>query len=110
MEKRIVVLGAGESGCGAAVLAKKLGFDVFVSDFGSIADKYKAMLDAHAIAWEEVMKKHGLSFTALDCYINEGRTGSADGCQDYRGRYPGNIRNRIRGTVYKGQDGMHYRQ
>lgn len=56
MEKRIVVLGAGESGCGAAVLAKKLGFDVFVSDFGSIADKYKAMLDAHAIAWEE--KQH----------------------------------------------------
>ena len=56
MEKRIVILGAGESGCGAAVLAKKLGFDVFVSDFGSIADKYKAMLDAHAIAWEE--KQH----------------------------------------------------
>ena len=28
----------------------------------------------HAIAWEEVMKQHGLSFTAYDCYINEGRT------------------------------------
>ena len=45
MEKRVVILGAGESGCGAAVLAKKLGFDVFVSDFGTIADKYKQMLD-----------------------------------------------------------------
>ncbi len=31
----------------------------------------------HAIAWEEVMKKHGLSFTARDCYINEGRTGES---------------------------------
>lgn len=56
MEKRIVVLGAGESGSGAAVLAKKLGFDIFVSDFGSIADKYKEMLDSHGIGWEE--KKH----------------------------------------------------
>ena len=41
MEKRIAILGAGESGCGAAVLANKLGFDTFVSDFGSIADNYK---------------------------------------------------------------------
>lgn len=56
MEKRIVVLGAGESGAGAAVLAKKLGFDVFVSDYGGISDKYKAMLDRHAIVWEE--KRH----------------------------------------------------
>lgn len=56
MEKRIVILGAGESGCGAAVLAKKLGFDVFVSDFGAISDKYKAMLDGYGIPWEE--KKH----------------------------------------------------
>ena len=31
----------------------------------------------HAIAWEEVMKVHGLSFTARDCYINEGRTGES---------------------------------
>ena len=56
MEKKIAVLGAGESGCGAAILAKKLGFDVFVSDFGTIADKYKKMLDERGIAWEE--KKH----------------------------------------------------
>ncbi len=56
MERRIVVLGAGESGSGAAVLAKKLEFDVFVSDFGGIADKYKELLDKHNIEWEE--KKH----------------------------------------------------
>ncbi len=53
MNKRIVILGSGESGTGAAILAKQKGFDVFVSDKGSIPDKYKAELDAHAIAFEE---------------------------------------------------------
>ena len=51
--KRIVILGAGESGAGAAVLAKKEGFDVFVSDMSTIKDKYKEMLDSHDIEWEE---------------------------------------------------------
>lgn len=51
--KRIVILGAGESGAGAAVLAKKEGFDVFVSDMSSIKDKYKDMLNSHGIEWEE---------------------------------------------------------
>ena len=51
--KRIVILGAGESGAGAAVLAKKEGFDVFVSDMWKINDKYKKILDDHNIEWEE---------------------------------------------------------
>lgn len=51
--KRIVVLGAGESGTGAAVLAQKKGFDVFVSDMSSIKDKYKQMLNERGICWEE---------------------------------------------------------
>ncbi len=51
--KRIVVLGAGESGAGAAVLAKKEGFDVFVSDMSKIKDRYKEMLNSHQIEWEE---------------------------------------------------------
>jgi UDP-N-acetylmuramoyl-L-alanine--D-glutamate ligase len=51
--KRIVVLGAGESGTGAAILAKAKGFDVFVSDFSSIKPKYKDMLNVHSIRWEE---------------------------------------------------------
>ena len=51
--KRIVILGAGESGAGAAVLAKKEGFDVFVSDMSKIGDKYKKLLDNHQIEWEE---------------------------------------------------------
>ncbi len=53
MTKRIVILGAGESGAGAAVLAKKQGFDTFVSDMSAIKDKYKTMLDKYGIAWEE---------------------------------------------------------
>ena len=51
--KRIVILGAAESGAGAAVLAKVKGFDVFVSDMSAIKDKYKQLLDSHGIAWEE---------------------------------------------------------
>ena len=51
--ERIVILGAGESGAGAAVLAKKKGFDVFVSDMSRIADKYKEMLSSRGIEWEE---------------------------------------------------------
>lgn len=51
--KRIVVLGAAESGAGAAVLAKKEGFDVFVSDMSTIKDKYKELLNSHEIVWEE---------------------------------------------------------
>ena len=51
--KRIVILGAAESGVGAAVLAKKEGFDVFVTDMGTIKPHYKQMLDERDIAWEE---------------------------------------------------------
>ena len=51
--KRIVVLGAAESGAGAAVLAKVKGFDVFVSDMSNIKDKYKELLNSHEIVWEE---------------------------------------------------------
>ena len=53
MAKRIVILGAGESGAGAAGLAKKQGFDTFVSDMSQIKDKYKKMLDERDIPWEE---------------------------------------------------------
>ncbi len=54
--KKIAILGAGESGAGAAALAKKEGFDVFVSDMSAISDKYKKMLDDRNIRWEE--KRH----------------------------------------------------
>ena len=56
MMKKIVVLGAGESGAGAAVLARQQGFDVFVSEMGEIKTEYKQLLNNHGIKWEE--KKH----------------------------------------------------
>ncbi len=49
----MVILGAGESGVGAAILAQKERFDVFVSDCSTIKPKYKEMLDVHGIRWEE---------------------------------------------------------
>ncbi len=62
--KRIVVLGAAESGAGAAVLAKKEGFDVFVSDLSAIKDKYKAQLSSYGIAWEEKQHTEALILNA----------------------------------------------
>ena len=53
MNKKIVILGAGESGAGSAVLAKNMGFEVFVSDSGIIRDNYKEVLDKNGIKWEE---------------------------------------------------------
>ncbi len=50
---RIVALGAGESGVGAAVLAKKEGYDVFVSDAGTISEKYRTLLTQHDIPFED---------------------------------------------------------
>ena len=74
--KKIVVLGAGESGTGAAILAKCKGMDVFVSDIGDITPMYQALLDKHHIAWEsgqhtphlimdadEVIKSPGIPLT-----------------------------------------------
>ncbi|MCQ2290684.1 MAG: UDP-N-acetylmuramoyl-L-alanine--D-glutamate ligase [Muribaculaceae bacterium] len=51
--RRIVVLGGGESGAGAAVLAKVKGMDVWLSDMGTIAPKYKELLNKYEVAWEE---------------------------------------------------------
>jgi len=74
---RVVILGAGESGVGAAKLAQLQGFDVFVSDFGLITDKYKAALEKLSVPFEsekhteelilnasEVIKSPGIPSTA----------------------------------------------
>ncbi|MFA5327094.1 MAG: UDP-N-acetylmuramoyl-L-alanine--D-glutamate ligase [Prolixibacteraceae bacterium] len=53
MKKRAVILGAAESGVGAAILARKQGFDVFISDFGSIKEKYKQELTDRNFDFEE---------------------------------------------------------
>jgi UDP-N-acetylmuramoylalanine--D-glutamate ligase len=51
--KYIAILGAGESGVGAAILAKKMGWNVFVSDFGKIKDAFKTELIENQLEWEE---------------------------------------------------------
>ena len=53
MKKRIVILGAGESGVGAALLARQQGYDVFVSDGGPVQEQYKTELEAKSIQFEE---------------------------------------------------------
>jgi UDP-N-acetylmuramoylalanine--D-glutamate ligase len=53
LRKRLVILGAGESGTGAAVLGAAQNWDVFVSDKGKIAQKYQDELNLHNIAWEQ---------------------------------------------------------
>ena len=75
--RRIVILGAGESGSGTAILAKEKGFDVFVSDCGTISEPYRALLDQNGVQWEdgkhsedlilnadEVVKSPGIPLTA----------------------------------------------
>ncbi|MFP4448398.1 MAG: UDP-N-acetylmuramoyl-L-alanine--D-glutamate ligase [Bacteroidota bacterium] len=53
MKKKIVILGAGESGTGSAILAKKQNMEVFVSDIGPIKEKYKTLLEKHHLQYEE---------------------------------------------------------
>ena len=53
MMKSLVILGGGESGAGAARLGKKLGYDVFLSDKGKLADKYKSVLEELGVEYEE---------------------------------------------------------
>ena len=64
MSKRIVVLGAAESGVGAAVLAMKKGFDVFVSDMSEIKPNYKQMLEEYGLKWEEGQHTESLILSA----------------------------------------------
>lgn len=77
MAQRIAILGAGESGTGSAVLAKAKGFDVFVSDKGIIADKYKAELDAIGVAWEEGQHTDAQILNAVEVIKSPGIPDSA---------------------------------
>lgn len=85
----ISIIGSGESGTGAALLAKKQGYNVFVSDGGAIRDKYKTELNAAGILWEErqhsisrvlnadiIIKSPGIPYTAP--IIEEARTKGID--------------------------------
>lgn len=61
---RLVILGGGESGAGAAILGKKLGMDVFLSDMGAIAPRYKDMLQQYEIPFEENKHSENLILSA----------------------------------------------
>lgn len=61
---RLVVLGGGESGVGTAILGKQKGYDVFVSDFGKIKDKYRDVLTQYEIKWEDEQHTEDLILNA----------------------------------------------
>ena len=82
----IVVLGAAESGAGAAVLAKKKGFDVFVSDMSAIKDKYKEQLDQHGIEWEEGQHTEAKILAADEVIKSPGIPDTAPIIQKLRGQ------------------------
>ncbi|MET4081398.1 UDP-N-acetylmuramoylalanine--D-glutamate ligase [Pedobacter sp. UYP30] len=74
---RVVILGAGESGVGAAMLAQKMGFDVFVSDFGKISDKYVDKLNNLAISFEAEQHTESLILNATEVIKSPGIPASA---------------------------------
>ena len=53
VKRHITILGAGESGVGAAILAKKMGWNVFVSDFGKVKPSFATELDDLGVKWEQ---------------------------------------------------------
>ena len=62
--KRLVILGGGESGVGTAILGKKKGYEVFVSDFGKIKETYKEVLTINGIIWEDEQHTEALILNA----------------------------------------------
>ncbi len=70
--KRLVVLGGGESGVGTAVLAKKQGYDVFLSDKSTIKSNFKAVLEEHGIAFEEGKHTESLVLNATEVMKSPG--------------------------------------
>lgn len=72
MTKRIVILGSGESGTGAAMLAKKQGFDVFVSDKGLIPDNFKKELNEIGVPYEEGQHTEALIYNANEVIKSPG--------------------------------------
>ncbi len=78
MANRIVILGAGESGVGSAVLAKNKGFDVFVSDIGKIKSHYKEILFNYEIQWEEEQHTEKLIFSANEIIKSPGISDSSE--------------------------------
>jgi UDP-N-acetylmuramoylalanine--D-glutamate ligase len=77
MTKKIVILGAGESGAGSAVLAQKHGFDVFVSDKGQIKENYREILEKNIIKWEQGNHNESIILSADEVIKSPGITEDA---------------------------------
>ncbi|MDR3195134.1 MAG: UDP-N-acetylmuramoyl-L-alanine--D-glutamate ligase [Tannerella sp.] len=86
MNRRTVILGAGESGTGAALLAQAKGEDVFVSDLSVIRPKYKEMLEARGIAWEENRHTESLILQADEVVKSPGIPDKAPVIQQIKAR------------------------
>jgi UDP-N-acetylmuramoylalanine--D-glutamate ligase len=72
MAEKIIILGAGESGAGSAILAKKHGFDVFVSDKGQVKETYREILDKNKISWEEGTHSESIILSAREVIKSPG--------------------------------------
>jgi len=72
MAEKIIILGAGESGAGSAILAQKHGFDVFVSDKGQVKDVYREILDKNKISWEEGTHSESIILSAREVIKSPG--------------------------------------
>ena len=95
--KRLVILGGGESGVGTAVLAKKKGFEVFLSDKGKLKESYKDVLSQHEIKWEEEQHTEELILNADEVV------------KIVRKENTGYIGNRICRKVYKCKKNLYHR-
>lgn len=84
--KRLVVLGGGESGTGAAILAKDKGYDVMLSDYGCIPQKYKDALGAEGIKWEEGHHSEELILNAHEVVKSPGYTPHRPYREENRGK------------------------
>ncbi len=84
MDNYVVILGAGESGCGAALLAKAKGFEVFVSDIGTIQDRYRRQLTEEQIPFEENMHSQERILSANEIIKSPGIPDQVDIVQQCR--------------------------
>lgn len=84
MAERIVILGGGESGVGAAVLAASKGYEVFLSDSGKLKDKYKETLQSHGIAFEEGTHTHNKLLNAAEVIKSPGIPDKAELIKKFR--------------------------
>ncbi|MFI3302295.1 MAG: UDP-N-acetylmuramoyl-L-alanine--D-glutamate ligase [Rikenellaceae bacterium] len=84
MKKRIVVLGGGISGFGSAILAKKMGFDTFLSDKGKIAPHYRKLLDEWGVEFEDGEHTEELILSASEVIKSPGIPDKADIVQKLR--------------------------